>query len=319
MRIKLLLGITTLFAALLGYGQTVRLPLKQGALAFAVIGDSGSGNKTQYQTADQLAAAHGAFPFNFVIMMGDNLYGGDNPRDFEWKFRQPYKALLDRGVEFYAALGNHDDPGRQILYDDFNMDGKTYYSFKPRNDVHFFALNSNYMDQRQQDWFEKEISSSNSPWKIVFFHHPLYSTGRKHGPDIELRTVLEPLLVKHGVDVVFTGHEHFYERITPENGIYYFIVGSSGKLRKGNIRTSPIDAKGFDQDNAFLIAEISGDDMSFQAISRTGKTVDVGSVRRVEKQRMATVGAVIEPELSNITVEASPSPKDLYRKHRTSK
>ena len=232
-----------------------------------------------------MAAAHRVFPFNFVLMMGDNLYGGDDPRDFERKFAQPYKALLDRQVKFYAAIGNHDDPGRQILYDNFNMGGKTYYSFQPRNDVHFFALNSDYMDPRQLEWFEKEISSSNSPWKIVFFHHPLYSSGRKHGSNIELRTVLEPLLIKHGVDVVFNGHEHFYERATEKNGIHYFIVGSSGKLRKGNIRASRVDGKGFDQDNAFLIAEISGDDMLFQVISRTGETVDVGSVRRVEKQR----------------------------------
>ena len=284
MRIKLVLVITILFVAILGYGQTVKLPLKKGALAFAVIGDSGSGAKAQYQVANQMAAVHKVFPFNFVLMMGDNLYGGDNPRDFDRKFAQPYKALLDDRVNFYAALGNHDDPGRQILYDNFNMDGKKYYSFKPRNDVHFFALNSNYMDRRQLEWFEKEISTSNSPWKIVFFHHPLYSSGRKHGSDTELRSVLEPLLVKHGVDVVFTGHEHFYEQITPKNGIHYFIVGSSGKLRKGNIKSSQMSAKGFDQDNAFLIAEISGDEMLFQAISRTGKTVDVGSVRRVEKK-----------------------------------
>jgi predicted phosphodiesterase len=276
--------IVILPAVLLGVGQTVQLPLKEGALAFAVIGDSGSGTTAQYQVADQMAAAHRVFPFNFVLMLGDNLYGGDNPRDFERKFARPYKALLDLRVKFYAALGNHDDPGRQILYDNFNMGEKTYYSFKPRSDVHFFALNSNYMDRRQLEWLDKEMSSSDSPWKIVFFHHPLYSSGRQHGPNIELRTVLEPLLVKHGVDVVFTGHEHFYEKPTAKNGIHYFIVGSSGKLREGNIRASRVDGTGFDQDNAFLIAEISGDEMLFQVISRTGETVDVGSVRRVEKQ-----------------------------------
>jgi Calcineurin-like phosphoesterase len=276
--------VIVIFSAVLLNGNTVQLPLKEGALVFAVIGDSGSGTQAQYQVADQMAATHRVFPFNFVLMMGDNLYGGDDPRDFERKFAQPYKALLDLGVKFYAALGNHDDAGRQILYDNFNMDEKTYYSFKPRNDVHFFALNSDYMDPRQLEWFEQEISSSTSSWKIVFFHHPLYSSGRKHGSDIELRTVLEPLFVKHGVDVVFNGHEHFYERPPTKNGIQYFIVGSSGKLRKGNIKASRIEGKGFDQDNAFLIAEISGDDMLFQAISRTGETVDGGSVRRVEKQ-----------------------------------
>ena len=271
-------------ATLLGYTQTVQLPLKEGALAFAVIGDSGSGSKAQYEIARQMAAVHRDFPFNVVLMLGDNLYRGDNPRDFERKFARPYKALLDLGVKFYAALGNHDDPGRQILYDNFNMGGKTYYAFKPRSDVHFFALNSNYMDRRQLGWLEKELSGSDSAWKIVFFHHPLYSSGRHHGPNTELRTVLEPLLLKYGVDVVFAGHEHFYERTTAKNGLHHFIVGSSGKLREGNIRASRVDGIGFDQDNAFLIAEISGDEMSFQVISRTGQTVDAGSVRRLETE-----------------------------------
>src|SRR4029453_1170157 len=148
-RKQIMLVIVILPALLLGYEKTVQLPLKEGALAFAVIGDSGSGTEAQYQVADQMVAAHRVFPFNFVPMRGDNLDGGDDPQDFERKFAQPYKALLDLRVKFYAALGNHDDSGRQILYDNFNMGEKTYYSFKPRNDVHFFALNSNYMDTRQ--------------------------------------------------------------------------------------------------------------------------------------------------------------------------
>jgi hypothetical protein len=284
MRNKLMLVMIISYAVVLSYGQTIQLPAKKSSVAFAVIGDSGSGTREQYQLADRMAATRGMFPFNFVLMMGDNLYGRDNPKDFEQKFEKPYKALLEAQVKFYASLGNHDVAARQILYDDFNMDGKHYYSFKPADNVRIFALDSNYMDPRQLDWFEKEVSSSGSDWKIVFFHHPLYSSGRKHGSDTELRAVLEPLLIKHGVDVVFTGHEHFYQRITPQSGINYFIVGSSGKLRQGNIGRSPMDAKGFDQDNAFLIAEISGDDMFFQAISRSGQTVDAGSVRRVEKQ-----------------------------------
>jgi hypothetical protein len=282
MRNKLMLALIFLLAALLSYGQTVRLPQKEDAFAFAVIGDNGSGSKEQYQIADRMATAHMMFPFNMTIMMGDNLYGGDRPKDFEQKFQKPYKVLLDRQVEFFAALGNHDDAARQIVYDDFNMGGKHYYSFKPADDVRFFALDSNYMDGRQLDWFEKELKNSGSNWKVVFFHHPIYSSGEKHGSNIELRDVLEPLLVKYGVDVVFTGHEHFYERITPQKRIHYFIVGSSGKLRKGNIEASPLMAKGFDQDNAFLIAEIAGDEMFFQAISRTGATVDMGSIRRAE-------------------------------------
>ena len=190
-------------------------------------------------------------------------------------------------MKFYATLGNHDDPARQIPYEKFNMGGKHYYTFKPKMNVRFFSLDSNYMDKKQLDWFDNELKGSGSDWKIVFFHHPIYSSGERHGSNIELRSAIEPVMVKYGVDVVLTGHEHFYERIKPQRGIHYFIVGSSGQLRKGNIGKTDLTEKGFDQDNTFMLAEIEGDNMAFQVISRTGKTVDVGVVKRAEKARTA--------------------------------
>jgi 3',5'-cyclic AMP phosphodiesterase CpdA len=213
-------------------------------------------------------------------MLGDNLYGDEDPDDYERKFERPYKALLDAGVKFYAALGNHDDPS-QRFYKPFNMNGERHYTFKaPRGSVRFFALDSNYMDQRQLDWVEKELSASDSDWKIAFFHHPLYSSGERHGSDEVLREQLEPLFVKHGVNVVFTGHEHFYERLKPQKGISYFISGSAAKLRRGNIGASTISAKGFDRGYTFMLIEIASDELRFQALTDAGQTVDSGVIRR---------------------------------------
>jgi hypothetical protein len=168
----------------------------------------GTSAKPEFQTADQMNEQRKTFPFDFVIALGDNLYGGNSPTDFEKKFAAPYKALLDAGVKFYAALGNHDDASERF-YKPFNMNGASYYSFKKGN-VHFFALDSNYMDPKQLDWLQKQLQSADSTeWKICFFHHPLYSSARKHGPATDLRLLLEPIFVKYGVNVVFAGHEQY--------------------------------------------------------------------------------------------------------------
>jgi hypothetical protein len=258
-------------------------PAAEPVLRFAVLGDTGTGGSSQYAVSERLTSSRPGFPYGLVLLLGDNLYGGESPKDFEKKFERPYRKLLDQGVKFYAALGNHDEPVRQTLYKLFNMDGKRFHSFKPTAGIRFFALDSNYMNREQLDWFESELKSSGSEWKIVFFHHPLYSSGEKHGSNVELRTLLEPLMVKYGVDLVLSGHEHFYERLKPQKGIQYFIVGSSAKLRQGNIARSALTARGFDDDHVFMLAEISGDQMTFRTVSRTGKIVDEGSFQRTER------------------------------------
>jgi len=164
-----------LFAALLT-AQELQLPNKPDSFHFAVIGDSGTGERPEYDVAERLAEFHQKFKFDTVLMMGDNMYGSQKPKDFVKKFEAPYKPLLDAGVKFYATLGNHDDPN-QRSYKLFNMGGERYYTFKPRNGIRFFSLDSNYMDKEQLSWLEKELDSSGSDWKIAFFHHPLYSSG----------------------------------------------------------------------------------------------------------------------------------------------
>jgi len=179
------------------------------------------------------------------------------------------------------VLGNHDTPNERF-YKLFNMNGQQYYTYKKSN-VRFFALDSNYMTPQQLSWLEKELQNSGSDWKICYFHHPLYSSGAAHGSSTELRLLLEPLFVKYGVQVVFAGHEHLYERVKPQKGIYYFTEGGSGQLRKGNLRKTDLTAAGYDQDRSFMLVEIAGDELYFQTISRTGLTVDSGVIRRVAK------------------------------------
>jgi 3',5'-cyclic AMP phosphodiesterase CpdA len=258
----------------------VALPNKGGSYKFAVLGDFGVASKEQYELAQQMANTHERFPFSEVILVGDNLYGSERPQDFVTKFEQPYKALLDGGVKFYASLGNHD-AREQRYYKLFNMGGKLYYTFQPKADIRFFMLESTYPVPEQIKWFEDELKASGSAWKIAVFHHPLYSSGERHGSDVQLREALEPLLLKYNVSLVLNGHDHFYERLKPQKGIQYFVVGSGGQLRKGNIdRSSGLTEKGFDTDLAFMVAEIDGDQMTFNAITRNGQAVDSGVVTR---------------------------------------
>jgi predicted phosphodiesterase len=255
----------------------ITAPRDMDSVRFAIIGDSGTGDRRQYEVGAQMTKALQIFPFEFVIMLGDNIYGSERPQDFVKKFEKPYEGILTQKIPFYASLGNHDDP-TQRYYKPFNMNGERFYTFK-KGDARFFALDSNYMDQTQLKWLEEQLSRANDRWKVAFFHHPLYSSGARHGSEVDLRTRLEPLFVKYGMDVVFAGHEHFYERIVPQKGIYYFTQGGSAKLREGNIRTnSALTAKGFDVDNVFMVAELGKDSMQFQVVSRAGKRVDSGSL-----------------------------------------
>jgi hypothetical protein len=276
-------GRATLLAQKMGSAPSpsieIILPLKEGSARFAVIGDTGTGGSDQLRLAERFVAARSKFPFEFVLMVGDNLYGGESATDYDKKFNRPYRPLLDEDIKFYASLGNHDDPN-QVFFKPFNMDGKRFYTFKPKENLRFFALDSNYMSPDQLDWLEKELSTSGSEWKIVFFHHPIYSSGSRHGSDLRLREQLEPLFVKYGVDVVFTGHEHFYERLKPQKGIHYFISGGGAKLRRGDIEQGPIHAKGYDEGFSFMLIEIIDDQMHFQVISDKGTTVDSGVAPR---------------------------------------
>ena len=301
---RLLVSTVLLLAATMPATQAddLRLPLKKDSVRFAVIGDTGTGDSHQRDIARQLEAWQGKFPFTFVVMMGDNLYGGDSPKDYQREFEVPYKPLLDGGVKFYASLGNHDNPNER-LYKAFNMNGERYYSFKPeRASVRFFALDSNYIDDKQLDWLDKQLAESGSDWKICFFHHPPYSSGETHGSAVLQREKLEPMFVKHGVNVVLSGHEHFYERIKPQKGIQYFILGNSAKVRRGDLLKTDLTEKGWDQGYSFMLVEIAGDDLYFQTISDRATTIDEGLIHRVGKTE-PTPGRSAQP------VQQVPQPK----------
>ena len=245
---------------------------------FAVMGDTGTGDPAQYEVGRQMASSRMQFPFDLVLMLGDNLYRRASPQVYASAFERPYAALLADNVKFVAVLGNHDSP-ESVSYPKWNMNGERYFSFV-RDHVRFFAIDTNLLDARQLEWLERTLSTSQEPWKIAYFHHPIYSNGKRHGSNIELRVRLEPLFLRYGVQVAFSGHDHMYERLKPQKGITYFVAGAGGQLREGGVRQSDTTAMAYDQDRTFLLVEVERNSLQFRAISRNGTVIDSGVIPR---------------------------------------
>lgn len=270
-----------------GQVEPGRLPLKPGSVRFAVIGDTGRGDRNQYMTAAKMIEWRQWFDYGFVLMLGDNIYAEGTPEDYAQRFERPYKPLLDAGVTFHAAIGNHDPPGQEN-YPLFNMHGRRYYTFEKKegslplisNEVLFMAIDTVNLTPQQLRWIENELEASDAEWKIAFYHHPLYTSGRYQFWSARLRSALEPIFVEHGVSVGLSGHEHFYERVRPQKGVQYFTSGAGGALRLNDLRDSEWTAAGFDTDTHFMLMEISEDTLHFLAISRKGEIVDWGTVPR---------------------------------------
>src|SRR3954454_12637031 len=258
-------------------GATSPLPMPsiRGGMVFGLMGDSGSGDQAQQAVAQaMLTYFNTARHFPFVLMLGDNLYDDDYTNEFS----VPYKPLLDRGVKFYATLGNHDRD-LEIHFKPFNMNDVDRYTFDEGN-ARFAVLNSNHpADPLQLKWFDQVYADAGTKWRVAFFHHPLYSSGQHaaEGRDV-IRPALEPALIRNHVDVVFTGHEHLYERIKPQHEVKHFVSGGGGRYLY-NYKPSEFDEVGVSEHH-FMIAEIAGDRLFFEAITHAQEVIDCGVIYR---------------------------------------
>lgn len=281
-----------LFSSVSGNQSATQNSPSTDVVRFAAFGDMGTGDNDQREVAQQMAAFHNKNPYDTVLMLGDNIYPDGNPKDLLDKFERPYAELLRLGINFYASLGNHDvRKGReaQMNYPLFHMGGRAYYSFTKGNGLtEFFALDSTDFDATQLRWLDGALAGSKAQWKIAFFHHPIYSSGKTHGSDTKLRAQIEPLFVKHGVAAVLSGHDHVYERIKPQQGVQYFVCGIGGKLRSGNLdKKSPLTAFGNDEVNGFMFVEANSQRLAFQAVDASGHVFDRGEIAPRAKSRAA--------------------------------
>lgn len=219
------------------------------AVQFTAIGDFGTGGSDQARVLALLGrpTRHG----ELMLTLGDNAYSSGTDAEFQSHMFTPMAALL-RETPLFTAPGNHEyeSSGAQPYLDNFYVTANNpehtefYYSFD-WGPVHFVSLDSSCAigypgpcdPNRQIAWFEDDIAATTQPWKVVFFHHPPWSSG-EHGPDLEMRHDYGPLFEAYGVDLVLTGHDHNYERSLPmkgdavapagARGVVYVVVGSGG-------------------------------------------------------------------------------------------
>jgi len=207
----------------------------QKPFSFLVLGDSGTGWAIQYKVAKQMKKFHP----KFVLHTGDVVYKRGSGKFLKKKYLHPYHPIM-KNAPFYIVLGNHDYETKRgkeildvvILPKNSSVLTERYYTFT-YGKTQFFALDSNQFLNRgfkgttQWNWFKGELAKSRAKWKMVFFHHPLYGTGR-HREDHHRMRPLESLLSQYGVDIVFNGHDHTYERTKVIKGVQYIVTGGGG-------------------------------------------------------------------------------------------
>lgn len=217
-----------------GCTARVRKSIQDPLLRFVAVADTGMGDKGQYAVANAMTCYHQSHPFDLVLLGGDNIYYNGEIEKVKAVFEEPYQSLLKQNVKFQAVLGNHDirtnNGEDELKYPAFNMPSR-YYTFS-RGSVQFFALDTNdNADWKEQlKWLQENLAASKAVWKIVYGHHPLYSSG-VHGGSDELIKLLSPLFSKYGVQLYICGHDHHYERTNPIKGTTYVICGGGAGTR----------------------------------------------------------------------------------------
>jgi predicted phosphodiesterase len=256
-----------------------QIPSQKPLLRFVAIADAGAGDHNQNAVAQAMTRYHQQFPYSLVVMAGDNIYNDGEISRIGVAFEQPYQALLGQDVKFRACLGNHDirtDNGNsQLRYPGYNMAGR-FYTFREKT-VQFFVLDTNVNAdwQGQLTWLKQELSRSTAPWKVVFGHHPIYSSGR-YGTNPEFVKVLSPLFKQYGVQLYINGHEHNYERTRPIDGTTYLITGNAGaSLRQVGRSEWTAHSNSL---YGFTALEVRSDHIEVKAIAATDELFDRGII-----------------------------------------
>lgn len=263
------------------------VPGDDAPFTFAVFGDFGQGSKGQFAVAKQLEKSAA----EFVLLTGDLIYGRGEEEHYDTRFFEPYRNSLRR-MNFWPALGNHDlgTKGGAPVLSIFDVPQNGPAALQPgRNysfdygSAHVVALDSNASSQVLErviaPWLERDLAVSRKRWKFVFFHHPPFSSAA-HGETAKIRDLLVPIFARQKVDIVFSGHDHAYERIRPRDGVTYIVSGNGGASLYQHKNPHPYTELFYNARHGFTEVSIAGGRLELRHINADGQVVDRSELRK---------------------------------------
>ena len=253
-----------------------------GEVSFAVLGDNGSGRRNATAVARRMALTYRDSPYGVVLLAGDVCYYGHIDDRYDAVFTRPYRSLIDAGVSWELAVGNHDVEGGngsgadEIAAELSHFDKDRSYYAARHGPVEVFVVDSGMAlaggdaATEQLAWLAGALEASRAPWKVALMHHPPYSSGR-HGSSLRLRRAVESILAEGRVDLAFAGHDHHYERTTPQRGVVHVVSGGGCKLTLTGRSAFTAAAESVLH---FVHVVVRSDSLEAHAIAPDGRVID---------------------------------------------
>lgn len=260
-------------------------PLGESEFSFVVMGDTGSINLDQLAIAELLEK----YSYDFLLHTGDVVYPDGKESAYDLRFFFPYQKILTK-IPFFMTIGNHDaktNNGAPYL-NIFNLphnnpeNSELYYSFEWGNAL-FISLDSilSPYDEgsTQYNWLVQQLTESKHTWKFVFFHVPLFTSSKRHIDG--MREAWAPVFEKYKVDIVFSGHDHYYERL-PIQAVNYIISGGGGASinKDREYERHPASVKLLKKHH-FLMVDLKPSSIKLRAIDIKNRIIDEFDLQKV--------------------------------------